>query len=168
MGSIVIWKDGGNNFGRKFKFIHAFICNSKTTITLVMMGQLFLLLALVATRFHIKPCVFEKDGMTWTDISCGLHSKGNWGVLHSKSGLIQQESNSSFVKLNSHAFAAIAKFFKRFLIHGHVGNIPMLLVRLTWQKKTTKITINSLWELPNFFSYLELLGQTINLLKCFP
>ena len=70
--------------------------------------------------------------------------------------------------MNSHAFAAIAKFFKRFLIHGHVGNIPMLLVRLTWQKKIIKITINSLWEVLNFFSYLELLGKTINLLKCFP
>ena len=61
--------------------------NPKTILTLVMMGQLFLLLALVATRFHIKPCVFEKDGMTWTDISCGLHSKGNWGLLQTQNGL---------------------------------------------------------------------------------
>ena len=68
--------------------------NPKTILTLVMMGQLFLLLALVATRFHIKPCVFEKDGMTWTDISCGLHSKGNWGLLQTQNGL------KSFMKNN--------------------------------------------------------------------
>ena len=72
-----------DNLIRKFKYIplvNESISNFKTVVTLVMMGQLFLLLALAATRFHIKPCVFEKDGMTWTDISCGLHSKGNWGL----------------------------------------------------------------------------------------
>ena len=75
---------------RGFKMSWSSSKNPTTILTLVMMGQLFLLLALVATRFHIKPCVFEKDGMTWTDISCGLHSKGNWGLLHTHNGLNEE------------------------------------------------------------------------------
>ena len=78
--------------------------NPKTILTLVMMGQLFLLLALVATRFHIKPCVFEKDGMTWTDISCGLHSKGNWGLLQTRNGL------KSFMKNHFNFYFDICTF----------------------------------------------------------
>ena len=78
--------------------------NPKTILTLVMMGQLFLLLALVATRFHIKPCVFEKDGMTWTDISCGLHSKGNWGLLQTQNGL------KSFMKNHFYIYFYICTF----------------------------------------------------------